>query len=205
VSDSELVTPLSPPFVTRLLELVVLIGMEEGWELRGALESMEVDEKEAPAGFVAADRENCGCDGTGGAAICSGLLRFGLPSKIRWVGLMEALRYGESGVGVTSFSPFSGLRLNRETDFVGVLEFGEPFDLTAVGFECFGRPRSLDGKLIPICELEKGEVGTDCFWDRLGPFFVGLARCELSRSEAYRKAAGEGCDATTISSSRILL
>jgi hypothetical protein len=122
-------------------------------------------------------------------------------------GLIEACRYGESGVGVISSSPFIGLTLNREMDFVGVPAAGEPLDFDVPGSKLLGLPRSLDGRLNPDCELDNVDVDGGLFRGRPGRFFVGVvASCEfLVRCEAYFRLAGEGFDATTISSSKILL
>lgn len=212
VSESEFVTPLSPPFVTLLLELAVLIGWEEGCELNGTLESVELDE-EGPAGFGASGRMNTGCDGTGGAAIASGDFLCKLPSRTRCVGLID-LRNGESGVGVTSASPFIGLTLKREVDFVGVTDVEELFDFADVGDDFFGLPRSRDGSVTADTELDNGEVEGGLFRGRPGRRVFGVAFCNLfgesfdsceARRELLEAAEDGGRDATTISSSRMLL
>lgn len=122
-SESEPVTANSPSLTTRLLEVVELIGIEDVCELSGAVESVDVDAKDATPDESFVDRTNCG-GGIGGAAICSGDIDFDfedmlpmLPSSTRRCGVADAFRKGESTVGVTSATPVVGLMLRDCGEF----------------------------------------------------------------------------------------
>lgn len=160
-SESELVTAFNPSLTTRLLDVVELIGIEDAWELSGAVDSVDVEVNDAPPDVASATRVNCG-GGMGGAAISSGESDFDFedelsmpPKTTRRCGVTDASRKGESCVGVISVAPVTGLMF-RGCDELRKL----PGDAEA---DCGRRTRGLVLLRFSVLTSDKGlECGDFC-------------------------------------------